>query len=343
MSKSPTTTPSKHLTLTRTIHPVGQGAFYSETFRNSESDRHLLTAVYDCGGKLDAVEREINTIEDVYILFISHFHSDHTNGVQKLIKKAKPKIVVIPRISPSRFLVDFVSNCYKDKSGVANGFMLKVLPSMKSENNYAHVDNNTTYESVTGQKNITPAVSIWEYIAYYKEDDNLDRKLARELASILGLPGYKLESYLSPIDYQNIASRLINGKNQIGNIKNAYEKAFEGEHNAYSMLVLSHELYYEEDSHNKFDCLYTGDVNPDDYVLNIVSANRPDYIQVPHHGSNHNHDDKLYSNDRIAFMSVGETNKYRHPGLKTLLYLYDNCKEIHVVTENRKYSNSIIL
>lgn len=33
--------------LTRIIHPVGQGGFYSETFSNGEQE---ATFVYDCGG-----------------------------------------------------------------------------------------------------------------------------------------------------------------------------------------------------------------------------------------------------------------------------------------------------
>ena len=331
--------------MARTIHPVGQGAFYSETFRDAESDKHLLTAVYDCGGKKDRVLSEINHFLKVDILFISHFHSDHINGVQELINKTKPKLVVIPRISPSRFLVDFVRNSFKDKSGIATDFMLKILPLLTQGNNHIPNDNHTTYASVLGESkyHVDNGNPIWEYIAFYKEDDILDRKLAKDLASVLPLPEYKPDSYLSPTVYQDIASRLINSKDLTEKIKKVYEDVFDGDHNAYSMLVLSHELNGKNDKRYNFDCLYTGDIKLDDYVLSIVSTNSPDYIQVPHHGSNHNHDNRLYNKERISFISVGETNRYRHPGLKTLLYLYDNCKEIHMVTENRNYFNKIYL
>ena len=33
--------------LTRTIHPVGQGGFYTETFRGGKEE---VNVVYDCGG-----------------------------------------------------------------------------------------------------------------------------------------------------------------------------------------------------------------------------------------------------------------------------------------------------
>ena len=35
----------------RTIHPIGQGAFYSEQFK--EKDKKIANIVYDCGCNLD--------------------------------------------------------------------------------------------------------------------------------------------------------------------------------------------------------------------------------------------------------------------------------------------------
>lgn len=92
MSKSSSTPAPLNIKLTRTIHPVGQGAFYSETFSDC-NNRPVFTAVYDCGGKKDYLKKEIETLSTVDILFISHFHSDHINGVQDLIDL---KSVVVP-------------------------------------------------------------------------------------------------------------------------------------------------------------------------------------------------------------------------------------------------------
>ena len=74
--------------LIRTFHPIGQGAFYSE--------RHIFTTteftvVYDCGSstiKGKKLETKINSSfpenQIIDILFISHFHADHINGIEYL-------------------------------------------------------------------------------------------------------------------------------------------------------------------------------------------------------------------------------------------------------------------
>lgn len=70
-------TPSSAI-LTRTIHPVGQGAFYSETF--SVRKKKLYTVVYDCGyDKRESAAAKIERLSAVDLIFISHFHDDHIN------------------------------------------------------------------------------------------------------------------------------------------------------------------------------------------------------------------------------------------------------------------------
>lgn len=79
--------------LKRTFHPVGHGAFYTE--RIEGSDGSTFTVVFDCGRFETAktgwsyykykawIDNYINTSsglrsgEDIDILFISHFHTDH--------------------------------------------------------------------------------------------------------------------------------------------------------------------------------------------------------------------------------------------------------------------------
>lgn len=94
----------------RTIHPVGQGAFYSERFYDIPSDELVFTVVYDCGSgtgrnassdaksvigdficELDGERRPV-----IDVLFISHFHSDHINGIKELVKDVKIKNIIMP-------------------------------------------------------------------------------------------------------------------------------------------------------------------------------------------------------------------------------------------------------
>lgn len=345
MSKSTSTPTPLNIKMTRTIHPVGQGAFYSETFSN-EDNHALFTAVYDCGGKYDAVIREIKNwrVSAVDILFISHFHCDHINGIKDLIKNKAVKKVFFPHISPCRFLVDYMSNIIKDKTGACGGFLLDILPHFSSTMGYNRPKNSSFFPGTPefipvsdGKKHQEQAEgSFWAYDAIYEEDDSKERKLIKELASDYPLIAECANDYKDSSKYEDIASLIHSSEDFLEKVKKAYSLAFPGGHNSYSMLVLSHQIGFDKIERMDMDCLYTGDTNVDNNVLNVVSTCGPRYIQVPHHGSNHNHEPKLYNGKPIAFISVGETNRYRHPGLTTLLDLYDRCMEVHIVTEDQK-------
>ena len=91
------------LQVIRTIHPVGRGAFYSETLHRPgmSDDKHV---VYDCGVLpfSKRLEEEIGNFlpegSTVDVLFISHFHADHVNGLKLLTERYKIKHVVLPQI-----------------------------------------------------------------------------------------------------------------------------------------------------------------------------------------------------------------------------------------------------
>lgn len=91
-------------TITRIFHPVGQGAFYSESH---DVDGQKFNIVYDCGnyGNIAKVrhiaEDEFNGMNaEIDVLFISHFDTDHVS----LIKDLKPypariRNVVLPLLN----------------------------------------------------------------------------------------------------------------------------------------------------------------------------------------------------------------------------------------------------
>ena len=87
--------------LTRTIHPVGHGAFYTEELTGFNGD--IIRVVYDCGSK-QAIKQWQNIIdsaftaqgatmakpkakgkrppkEEIEILFVSHLDEDHISGI----------------------------------------------------------------------------------------------------------------------------------------------------------------------------------------------------------------------------------------------------------------------
>lgn len=88
----------------RTLHPVGQGAFFSEQFFDS-SNQCLFSVIYDCGSTSKGLlNHEIEQLEkSIDIMFISHFDNDHINGLKTLIEKKllrATSVVVIPFIYP---------------------------------------------------------------------------------------------------------------------------------------------------------------------------------------------------------------------------------------------------
>ena len=100
----------------RTIHPVGQGGFYTEIFRDGIND-HCI--VYDCGSenkqKLKSViSSALPDNTPIDILFISHFDSDHVNGIKELIKHHTIKCVVMPQLKQFEWFY-ILEDCIKRK------------------------------------------------------------------------------------------------------------------------------------------------------------------------------------------------------------------------------------
>ena len=77
----------------RIIHPSGHGAFFTERIFQEGKDDFIV--VYDCGSsdkypkEQELLENEVkgffNAGDKIDILFISHFDSDHVNGIKHLV------------------------------------------------------------------------------------------------------------------------------------------------------------------------------------------------------------------------------------------------------------------
>lgn len=93
--------------LTRVIHPIGQGGFYTETLKNNNGNE--FNVVYDCGGNgqkfmkdyLNSCFPERQTLD---MVFVSHFHDDHINGLIHLLKNNDVKYLIIPQLTPDLML-----------------------------------------------------------------------------------------------------------------------------------------------------------------------------------------------------------------------------------------------
>ena len=96
--------------VTRIIHPIGQGAFYTESIKTNDN---LYNVVYDCGSgnhkyapkrlKQD-IASFYNPDDVIDLLFISHFDNDHINGIRELKKRTSNiRNIVVPLIEENDF------------------------------------------------------------------------------------------------------------------------------------------------------------------------------------------------------------------------------------------------
>ncbi|MGI4742599.1 MAG: MBL fold metallo-hydrolase [Janthinobacterium lividum] len=91
------------MSLLRTFHPVGQGAFYTEQHYEGQE---VLTVVYDCGSltaNKEQFQRKVATAlppkSVIDLLFLSHFHADHVNGLDELKDRYTIRTVVLPELT----------------------------------------------------------------------------------------------------------------------------------------------------------------------------------------------------------------------------------------------------
>lgn len=135
-----------------TIHPVGHGLFYSGIMKyhlTNQKDK-IFRFVFDCGstnGK-KKLDEEINNFHKIFtenepldLLVISHLHSDHINGIQKLLTKRNVKRVIMP-------FIDFKERLFL--------FLMAV-----SQNEYEIGDNDSLFKL---RFILDPVSTIQEYL-----------------------------------------------------------------------------------------------------------------------------------------------------------------------------------
>ena len=228
--------------VTRVIHPIGQGAFYSERI---ECDDRTYNIVYDCGsGNFNKapklLEREIascykkNDVIDV--LFISHFDNDHINGINELRRHiSEIKNVIVPLIEHDDFWFYSIENneferFYNSLTELANN-VYKVRPASEDDK-YYHLNDIGLIdlsESEEGSFEVQNATKFslrrsidWCYIPFNYDKKTRLNILKNELVKN-GISEKELTSGWDIIDL-NISSIKKAYKKVV--IKKAYKKAY---------------------------------------------------------------------------------------------------------------------
>ena len=365
--------------MTRTIHPVGQGAFYTECFKD---EINTYNVVYDCGsetpfsGRGKLIDNEITQTfekgEVINALFISHFHKDHINGIEKLLKHCKVEYIFLPIIDNTSKLLLLSSNDNEDFVD----FILSPVDYIK------HISDNTTVISVNADdpdNQFNPE----RLFDLSQEGTKKDGKIKSGTRIVFGSYNAKWE-YI-PFNFNNQQliidiekaygdkGRKIPDVNQINKIELDFAKTIFNQilkpgqkRNAHSMIVYSgannlkdwgcrvlynnfcghkyciHRCYYHEIATG---CIYFGDfdLNIQGALKNISSKynmvkDNISIMQVPHHGSIHNFNSNIFSTFSrlsILFISAGEQNKYRHPSSTVMKNILKTGHHLRLVTENK--------
>jgi Metallo-beta-lactamase superfamily len=357
------------MSLIRTFHPVGQGAFYSERhiFNGTE-----FTVVYDCGSttlKKQKFEKKIKSTfpktHPIDILFISHFHADHINGIEVLKKHCTIKRVVLPLLdADAKTLVkvtNLIDSNYTDTRLIDNPAdffggdipIISINPAELNQNdNGVNLENVTDISTINNPESISASGTVfkllasidWFFIPFnYKHNE-------RKTQFVAALSTYGLN--LTDIDTIN----KINANKD--NIIKAYDDV-DGDLNKNSMALFSGKQKRDEINcfqHNhsfslyhilglsfQSGCLYMGDIDltsPD--IVRDIKTNLKQLIssigtlQVPHHGSIHNFDKSILHDDiRCAIFSYGTTNTYGHPSDRVIGDVIANKTYPHLVTEEQ--------
>lgn len=242
--------------LTRVIHPVGQGGFYSETFKHGSNE---INVIYDCGGNNKASmiyyldNYYPNKTKTIDAIFISHLHDDHINGLEHLLEKYCVKYLFLPQLTLDEQLELLLYNGLRkptNTSGV-NNFLYELLTSQGNYRNTRIV----RVEHSNGDDQVSDEMV---------EDNNLDISKGIRITSIksgtsLHLWGkWLLIPYNPPIKtekgqgfYEYFKNKLSLGvfdnadipnivkEKGIKECKKVYEDYFGNNHNAYSMALFS--------------------------------------------------------------------------------------------------------
>ena len=255
----------------RTFYPVGQGGFYSESFKTENNN---FNVVYDCGSLSRGVDKVISNSfdknEDIDILFISHFDSDHVNKINILKNSVgKIKTVIMPLLSEEDknfllFVYKLLGSKYKNSLDILNNpkeffgretkiiWVREVVESRDEESN----------QEISNQE-IRDVAEI-EDGAEIMSGENINFSLGRQKFWIYKPYNYKnkirCKELLKKFRENNISIRDLKDVGYVVNhtkeIRKCY-KEVEGDINQNSLVLYSNLIEYK-DGTTYIDYIYMG-------------------------------------------------------------------------------------
>lgn len=335
----------------RIFHPVGQGAFYTETHNND------IKIVYDCGNwkksknSSKVVEQSFTKKDTIKILFISHFDFDHVSLISVLKNRvANIDFVVMPLLhdEEKRFLINFYQILGFDFIDLIQnpnsyfGENTKVIYIQKIEYNADIVSpdnvgidtlaNNSELKSGTPIM-INKGIPFWVFIPYnldyYQRNSDLENKLKKagfDVNKLKTKTNYTIDEIVKDVSlskpkggkiFQQIYDSLngkINKNSMI--LYSGPTRKIPGTRRINSIYCIPNLLYKRKISPFPVGCVYTGDGD-----LNLIKIEDifKDYwrqigtVQIPHHGDDSCFDYSFLNKDFLCPFSYGTKNNYGHP------------------------------
>lgn len=350
--------------MTRTIHAIGQGAFYTECF---EYAGEKINIVFDCGSdtkRTKLINSEISQTfknnDEILAVFISHFHRDHINGLKKLLEHHIVHYVFLPVLSnESKLLYLYSEDDYKydpveklKEDIYASRKSTKIImvslqgDAETNDNNRITLDKNFCKNKIPSGTKITVNYE-WEYVPFNLNHTELSQRIHNAF-----------EEADEPVpDATNMTLEKFNKAKEVFNkvILTSEDK------NVNSMVLYSgasnktkcicrvfpqHFCWNLSWDYPSFycgtGCIYTGDFDlqatGSDILYNAYKnvSDNVEIIQIPHHGSIHNFNKSLIDNfpyTHLFFISAGEKNSYRHPSSTVVASIVKSNRLARIVTE----------
>lgn len=352
--------------VTRIIHPIGQGAFYTERICSKDQ---IYNVVYDCGSgtNKNAPKRLMQEIASVFtsndvvdILFVSHFDNDHINGIRELKKRVKEiRNIVVPLVEKNDYWFYCVENqnfiAFYDSLEEIASHVYRVKPNIDARREF----NDSVIDLTEGKSKIIESGTrlLWATIDWCYIPFNYDQKV-------------RLEKLKAELAEQGITEDILGQdwdiiKTHLDKIKKAYKKVIPDGANKTSLIVYSGGLtsryimrQYQYCMRPRFccefcrhpflrpeGCLYFGDndVNQGLLLADLKNAlnqviDRIGTIQIPHHGALKNFNVGIFDinkNHKSFCVSFGIGNTYGHPSMRVIDDVVRYGSYLFEVTENR--------
>ena len=352
----------------RIFHPVGHGAFYTERFY--EDGHPSFTVVYDCGsfsyGQLKGIiDTTFKKGDKINILFISHFHFDHISMVQHLKSRCDIDYIIVPILSLSTLVESLIHYAIVSTDASLSNDILRILDDVYNRKDdsiirigeaeskgFNAIDITPIHDELNSNAgrtltNVVFHFGNWRYVPFVQHIDNKAEDLLKEV---------KKDSHFNGIDWGNIDidSLFDTIKNiDVEVLKDIYASVYKDKHNSYSMPVYSgldckSQCFKRCHKQGEFvtfchtNCLYMGDYDAKsrtsyDNLKNYFKDywDRLGLIQVPHHGSEHNSDSKLYAPNKLCIISSGRNDRYNHPDQTTVDAIMEAGSIHMIVTEDK--------